>query len=93
MNFRNLIFLIFLPFCLQAGEIIKFSPYDIKLKKNADIIAELHFPEGPGPFPLIITQHGSTRNQDFQEGNGKTDDYSIEIVKQGLEAGFAVAIR
>ncbi len=91
IKLKYLFVIILFPFYLLGGEIIKFSPYDVKLKKNADIVAELHLPQGSGPFPLIITQHGSTRNQDFQNGNGKTDDYSIEIVKQGLEAGFAVA--
>ena len=53
MNLKYFFVIILFPFYIQAGEIIEFSPYDVKLKKNADIIAELHVPEGPGPFPLF----------------------------------------
>lgn len=58
------------------------------------IPAELHFPKnGTGKLPLIITQHGSTRDGGrILNGQGRTDELSARLVKQGTDAGFAVAV-
>ncbi len=50
-------------------------------------------PAHTGRVPLIISQHGSTRDgMSFADGQGKTDEYSTRIVHAGTQAGFAVAV-
>lgn len=58
------------------------------------IPAELHFPKNAtGKLPLIITQHGSTRDGGkILNGQGRTDELSARLIKQGTDAGFAVAV-
>ena len=44
------------------------------------------------PIPLIITQHGSSRDGlRFPGSSGRTDEYSTRIIRSGVERGFAVA--
>jgi dienelactone hydrolase len=52
---------------------------------------EISFPKKiTGKLPLIITQHGSTRDgKKIQDG--ATDEYSKRIIKEGTKQGFAVA--
>lgn len=56
--------------------------------------AELHFPKNAtGKLPLIITQHGSSRDGGkILNGQGRTDELSARLIKQGTDAGFAVAV-
>ena len=43
------------------------------------------------PVPLIITQHGSSRDGiRFPNSTGKTDEFSSRIIKTGIDRGFAV---
>ena len=43
------------------------------------------------PLPVVITQHGSNRDgMSFPGGEGKTDEYSSRLIKEGTRRGFAV---
>ena len=43
------------------------------------------------PLPVVITQHGSNRDSmSFPGGEGKTDEYSSRLIKEGTRRGFAV---
>ena len=67
----------------------------IELKERvygtAEVVVELILPEGSGPFPVIISQHGSERDGK-KFGEGATDEYSTRLVKKAAENGFAVVI-
>jgi dienelactone hydrolase len=54
---------------------------------------ELWIPRGgTGPYPLIITQHGSGRDgHRFEGGQGQTDVYSTRLMQAAVARGFAVA--
>ncbi|MBD21298.1 MAG: UBX domain protein [Rhodospirillaceae bacterium] len=43
-----------------------------------------------GPFPVIITQHGSSRDGMVFPGGGRTDEYSTRLITKGTKRGFAV---
>ncbi|MDA9789642.1 hypothetical protein N9B69_01390 [Amylibacter sp.] len=60
--------------------------------KPAIISAELVLPSNAsGPLPLIITQHGSSRDgTSFKMGKGRTDEMSRRIRQQAPKRGFAV---
>jgi len=50
-------------------------------------------PAHSGRVPLIISQHGSSRDgMSFANGQGKTDEYSTRLVREATQAGFAVAV-
>ena len=43
------------------------------------------------PLPVIITQHGSSRDGVvFPGGWGRTDEYSTRLIREGTKRGFAV---
>ncbi|MEK9959803.1 MAG: hypothetical protein VW541_05280, partial [Pelagibacteraceae bacterium] len=69
--------------------VIKYNYFDSNRKKNWDVAAEIHFPQNvKGKLPLIITQHGSSRNgYKFKKEGGKSDEFSKNILKKGLENG------
>lgn len=47
--------------------------------------------EATHPLPVIITQHGSSRDgMSFPGGGGQTDEYSTRLIKEGTKRGFAV---
>ncbi len=47
---------------------------------------------GLSNYPLIITQHGSTRDgHTFAGGKGQTDVFSTRLMQAGVARGFAVA--
>lgn len=54
---------------------------------------EVSIPDtGTGPFPLIIYQHGSSRDGHTFEGSvGKTDEHGTRLKKAALAQGFAFA--
>lgn len=54
---------------------------------------EVSIPDtGKGPFPLIIYQHGSSRDGHTFEGSvGKTDEHGTRLKKAALAQGFAFA--
>lgn len=75
----------------NAGELIKFEAFDTRLQQPATVLAEVFIPPNSnGKLPVIITQHGSTRSESFENGPGYTDIFSKEVVKQGLKEGYAV---
>ena len=57
------------------------------------IPVELTFPEtGSAPYPLIIYQHGSSRDgYTFEGGVGTTDEHGTRLKKAALAQGFAFA--
>jgi len=56
------------------------------------VIAMIATPlKAKGPLPLIITQHGSSRDGlVFPGRKGKTDEYSTRLIYEGTKRGFAV---
>ena len=83
-------------FCLiflnvSAEEFLKFNSADLKFPNHSEVLVEISFPKKiKGKLPLIITQHGSTRDgKKIQDG--ATDEYSKRIIKEGTKQGFAVA--
>lgn len=56
-----------------------------------EVPIEMTIPDGIGPFPVIISQHGSERDgRDLKGGNGSTDEYSKRLVEKATKDGFAV---
>ena len=55
-------------FCLiflnvSAEEFLKFNSVDSKFPNHSEVLVEISFPKKiKGKLPLIITQHGSTRD-------------------------------
>ena len=82
-------YLIFLN--VSAAEYLKFNSTDQKFPNHSEVLVEISFPKKTaGKLPLIITQHGSTRDgKKIQDG--ATDEYSTRIIKEGTKQGFAVA--
>jgi len=82
-------YLIFLN--VSAAEYLKFNSIDQKFPNHSEVLVEISFPKKiTGKLPLIITQHGSTRDgKKIQDG--ATDEYSKRIIKEGTKQGFAVA--
>jgi len=82
-------YLIFLN--VSAAEYLKFNSTDEKFPNHSEVLVEISFPKKiTGKLPLIITQHGSTRDgKKIQDG--ATDEYSKRIIKEGTKQGFAVA--
>ena len=62
-------------------------------KKNVKSFAvSLNIPiKKKGPFPVIISQHGSNRDGlVFKGGLGRTDEFTTRLIKKGTQMGFAV---
>ncbi len=82
-------YLIFLN--LSATEYLKFNSKDKKFPNNPEVLVEISFPKKfTGKLPVIITQHGSTRDGKKIK-DGATDEYSKRMIIAGTKAGFAVA--
>ena len=75
-------------------EVIKFQVPDRKLPGKDDVLAQIHFPKKTdGKVPLIIHQHGSSRDgMKFKKWGGRTDEWGKRLVKEGLKRGYAVAV-
>lgn len=75
-------------------ELIKFQSPDRKFPGKDDVIAQIHFPKNvDGKLPVIIWQHGSSRDGSrFKKWGGKTDEMGKRIAKKGVEQGYAVAL-
>ena len=90
------LFIFFCFFSFQAFaktiEAIHFKSPDKKYPGQDDIVAELYLPKNTTyKLPVIITQHGSTRDTlKFKKSKGKSDEYSKRIIKRGLKEGYAV---
>ena len=75
----------------SATEYLRFNSEDKKFPNHTEVLVEISFPkEFSGKLPLIITQHGSTRDGKKMQ-DGATDEYSKRIIKEGTKQGFAVA--
>lgn len=70
-----------------------FSKESFILDMNGPVPIELWIPKsGEVSYPLIITQHGSTRDGHvFEGGKGQTDIYSTQLMQMAIERGFAIA--
>jgi len=75
----------------NAGELIEFEAVDARTKNLSTVLAEVFIPPNSrGKLPVIITQHGSSPSESFENGPGRTDIFSKEMVRQGLNDGYAV---
>ena len=65
-------------------ELIKFQSPDNKFPNKDDIVAQIHFPKNfSGKLPVIIHQHGSSRDgMKFKKWGGKTDEWGKFIKKK-----------
>ena len=76
---------------VSAAEYLKFNSPDKKFPNNPEVLVEISLPkEIKGKLPIIITQHGSTRDGKKIE-DGAIDEYSKRIIEEGTKQGFAVA--
>ena len=76
---------------LSASEYLKFNSQDEKFPNHSEVLVEISLPKKfSGKLPVIITQHGSTRDGKKMK-DGATDEYSKRIIKAGTKEGFAVA--
>jgi len=90
--FKNfIIFYFILTLNISAEEYLKFNSIDKKFPDHPEVLTEISFPKKfSGKLPVIITQHGSTRDgKKIQDG--AIDEYSKRIIKEGTKQGFAVA--
>ena len=74
--------------------VFKFNVPDKKFPNKDHVLAQIHFPKLlNAKFPLIIHQHGSTRDGvEFEAWGGATDEWGKRIVEAGLDRGYAVAL-
>lgn len=73
-----------------TSEVFKFKSTSRSVEKP--VIAMIAMPlKVNGPLPVIITQHGSSRDGVvFTGGEGRTDEYSTRLIREGTKRGFAV---
>ena len=82
-------YLIFLD--VSAAEYLKFNSKDKNFPNHPEVLLEISFPKKfTGKLPIIITQHGSTRDGKKIK-DGAIDEYSKRIIEEGIKQGFAVA--
>tara|TARA_Y200000002_G_C22564645_1_gene613962 strand:- start:4 stop:948 length:945 start_codon:yes stop_codon:yes gene_type:complete len=74
--------------------VLKFKVPDKKFPNKDYVLAQVHFPKILNTkFPLIIHQHGSTRDGlEFEAWGGTTDEWGKRLVNVGLDRGYAVAL-
>ena len=75
---------------IYNSEILNFTSESRGVEKP--VIALIVTPKkSQGPFPVIISQHGSSRDgMRFPGGDGYTDEYSTRLIREGVKRGFAV---
>ena len=75
-------------------EVIKFQVPEKKLPGKDDVLAQIHFPKNSKiKLPVIIHQHGSTRDGlKFKKWGGKSDEWGKRLVNKALDRGYAVAL-
>ena len=75
-------------------EVIKFQVPDKKFPGKDEVLAQIHFPNGSAiKLPVIIHQHGSTRDGlKFKKWGGKSDEWGKRLVNKALDRGYAVAL-
>ena len=78
----------------QNIEVIKFQMPDQKFPGKDDVLAQIHFPNDiKEKLPIIIHQHGSTRDGfKFKKWGGKTDEWGKRLADKAIERGYAVAL-
>ena len=78
----------------QNIEVIKFQMPDKKFPGRDDVLAQIHFPSNiKERLPIIIHQHGSTRDGfKFKKWGGKTDEWGKRLLDKATERGYAVAL-
>ena len=78
----------------QNIEVIKFQMPDKKFPGRDDVLAQIHFPSNiKERLPIIIHQHGSTRDgYKFKKWGGKTDEWGKRLLDKATERGYAVAL-
>lgn len=78
----------------QNIEVIKFQMPDQKFPGRDDVLAQIHFPSNiKERLPIIIHQHGSTRDGfKFKKWGGKTDEWGKRLIDKASERGYAVAL-
>ena len=76
---------------ISAAEYLKFNSLDKRFPNNPEVLVEISLPKDiEGKLPVIITQHGSTRDGKKIE-DGAIDEYSKRVIEEGIKQGFAVA--
>ena len=76
---------------MSAAEYLKFNSPDKRFPNNPEVLVEISLPKDiEGKLPVIITQHGSTRDGKKIE-DGAIDEYSKRVIEEGIKQGFAVA--
>ena len=60
--------------------------------KQIAVLAQINLPSQiQTPVPVIISQHGSSRDgMTFVSGRGRTDEFTTRLTKKATEQGFAV---
>ena len=78
----------------QNIEVIKFQMPDQKFPGKDDVLAQIHFPSNiKERLPIIIHQHGSTRDgYKFKKWGGKTDEWGKRLIDKATERGYAVVL-
>ncbi len=90
MKYTTILFY-FIFLNLSASEYLKFNSQDEKFPNHSEVLVEISLPKKfSGKLPVIITQHGSTRDGKKIK-DGATDEYSKRIIEEGTKEGFAVA--
>ena len=76
---------------ISAAEYLKFNSPDKRFPNNPEVLVEISLPKDiEGKLPVIITQHGSTRDGKKIK-DGAIDEYSKRVIEEGIKQGFAVA--
>ena len=76
---------------MSAAEYLKFNSPDKRFPNNPEVLVEISLPKDiEGKLPVIITQHGSTRDGKKIK-DGAIDEYSKRVIEEGIKQGFAVA--
>ena len=69
----------------------RYANYSEPVYGKREVPLQIVLPEGDGPFPVIVTQHGSNRDGlHFEGGDGVTDEYSSRLILKAVDKGFAV---
>ena len=76
---------------MSSAEYLKFNSPDKRFPNNPEVLVEISLPKDiEGKLPVIITQHGSTRDGKKIK-DGAIDEYSKRVIEEGIKQGFAVA--
>jgi len=78
---------------VKANEFIKFKYFDSRQKKEVEVAAQIFLPKKTeGKLPVIIAQHGSTRDTMKLKKGGKSNEFAKRIMKRGIKEGYAVVV-